>query len=103
MTMIRLSPLALAGAVLATSLTIGAVPSQAATSARVSYADLDLTSSADRAVFDQRLRGAASRVCFGTGARMLSELSACRAVSLTNARAAANEAVRHASVQVAQR
>jgi UrcA family protein len=101
--MIHLSPLALTGAILATVLTVGAVPSQAAVAERVSYADLDLTSSADRAVLDQRLRSAAHKVCPAMQTRMLSELSACRVTSLRQARSDVADIVRAASVQVASR
>jgi UrcA family protein len=78
-------------------------PSHAATTARVSYADLDLTSTADRAALDNRLRTAASKVCFAVQTRDLAEASACRTASLIQARATMRDAVRSASVQVAQR
>jgi UrcA family protein len=101
--MIRLTTLALNCAVVAASFTAFAQPSPAATTARVSYADLDLTSTADRAALDNRLRTAASKVCFAVQSRDLTEASACRAASLVQARATMRDAVRAASVQVAQR
>jgi UrcA family protein len=101
--MIRLHTIMLNCTIAAASLAALAQPAQAAKSARVSYADLDLTSTADRAALDNRLRNAASKVCFAVQSRVLAEANACRAASLLQARATMRDAVRAASVQVAQR
>ena len=56
--MTRLSPFALAGALIATSVSVMAAnPVQAATR-HVSYADLDLTSATGRSMMDARIRKA---------------------------------------------
>ena len=77
--MIRLSPFALAAAVLATSVTVAAAsPSAAATAVRVSYADLDLSSATGRATLDSRLDRAVSKVCFSADQLDLGNVRACR-------------------------
>jgi len=100
--MIRLSPFALAGALLATSVTVlGTYPAQAAVR-HVSYADLDLTSAAGRAAMDARLSKAASSVCLAEN-RELSLAAVCHRESMERARADLSRAIHDNAVQVAVR
>ena len=65
-------------------------------SSTVSYADLDLTRATDVARFDNRIEGAAKRVCGGTPGRSLKEkmsFSACYSDALASARQTAEQAV----------
>jgi UrcA family protein len=101
-TMTRLSPLAFAGALFATSLTVlSANPAQAATR-HVSYADLDLSSAAGRAAMDQRISRAATSVCFAQY-RDLQLAGACRSDTVARAKADLDQAIRRNTVQVAAR
>jgi UrcA family protein len=54
---------ALACALVAGSTAFAAMPAQAASVARVTYADLDLASAAGQRTLAHRLNGAASKVC----------------------------------------
>jgi UrcA family protein len=101
-TMTRPSPLAFAGALFATSLTIlSANPAQAATR-HVSYADLDLSTASGRAIMDQRIGRAASSVCFAQY-RDLQLAGACRSDTVARAKADLDQAIRRNTVQVAAR
>jgi UrcA family protein len=100
--MIRLSPWALAGAVVATSLSVlAAAPVQAA-SRHVPYNDLDLTLSADRAVMDQRIRKAAHWVCRADNPS-LSMFVSCSRASIDQAHADLDQALGAKRVQMASR
>ncbi len=100
--MFRLSPLALAGALLATSLTVlSTTPVQAAVR-HVHYGDLDLSTATGRATLDRRLRTAANSVCLAE-TRMLTVADACARVTLAQARVDARQAVQGSAVQVAAR
>ncbi|WP_116090822.1 UrcA family protein [Sphingomonas crusticola] len=100
--MIRLSPFALAGALLATSVTILAVTPTQAASRHVRYGDLDLTSPAGRAAVEARLHTAAGAVCW-SDYNTLSLIAACRRATMSQARADLNRAVRGSLIQVAAR
>jgi len=81
--------MALTAALAATMLNVGAIsPAAAATTARVSYRDLDLGTSAGQTQLTHRLNRAASHVC-GDPSRvaMLSEMMACRTDAVSRARA----------------
>jgi len=98
----RLSPLAFAGALFATGLTVMASsPVQAAT-AIVHYGDLDLSTAAGRATLDSRVSHAAHTVCWIEN-RTLSASEGCRRVSIANAHAAMARAVQSQSIQLASR
>lgn len=100
--MTRLSPLALAGALFATSLTVlSANPAQAA-SRHVSFADLDLGSAAGRAAMDRRINRAASSVCFAENST-LQLARACHRDTVAQAQADLDQAIRRGTVQVAAR
>jgi UrcA family protein len=99
--MTRLSPFALAGALIATSLTVlSAVPVQA-NAMRVRYGDLDLTSAAGRAVMNDRIHRAAIVVCNEN--RDLSLAAACRKDSIDRAHADLDRAIDGKAVQMAAR
>ena len=77
--MTRFTPLAVAAAMLATSVSFLAVtPASAENVVRVSYRDLDLTSAGGQAVLAKRLRRAADTLCFAGQTRELAPLAACR-------------------------
>ena len=100
--MTRLSPLAFAGALFATSLTIlSANPAQAA-SRQVSFADLDLSSAAGRAAMDRRINRAASSVCVAENSSLQSA-SVCHRETVARAQADLDQAIRRGAVQVAAR
>ena len=80
--------LALAGAFAATTLAVGAIsPAAAATSARVSYKDLDLGMSTGQTMLTQRLRRASMRVCSSESPTMLDMTMACKSEAMNRARA----------------
>lgn len=98
----RLSPLAFAGALLATGLTVMASsPAQAAT-AIVHYGDLDLSTATGRAALDRRVSHAAQAVCWIENST-LSTTEACRRSSIADAHVAIDRAVQSQSVQLASR
>jgi len=100
--MTRLSPLALAGALFATSLTVlSANPAQAA-SRHVSFADLDLGSPAGRAVMDRRIDQAASSACLAENSS-LQFARVCHRETVARAQADLDQAMRRGTVQVAAR
>lgn len=100
--MIRLSPFALAGALLATSVTVLAVtPTQAATR-HVHYGDLDLSSADGRATMETRLRKATGAVCWADY-DTLDLVSACRRETMAQAHADLGRATGDTVVQVASR
>jgi UrcA family protein len=77
--MTRFTPLALAAAMLASSLSIFAASSASAEQVvRVSYRDLDLATVDGQAMLAKRLRHAADTLCFAHEARELAPLTACR-------------------------
>jgi len=87
--MVRINILALAGAIIASTITIAAVtPAAAADTAtvRVSYADLDLASAEGRSALDARIGAAASKVCVATNDRDLNAIGACRTASIADAK-----------------
>ncbi len=98
----RLSPLAFAGALFATGLTVMASSPAAAATAHVNYADLDLSTAAGRATLDSRISHAAHAVCWIENPT-LSASGACRRASIANARAAMDRAVQSQSVRLASR
>ncbi|HMI20373.1 MAG TPA: UrcA family protein [Sphingomonas sp.] len=98
----RLSPLAFAGALIATGLTVMAsAPVQAAT-AHVHYDDLDLSTAGGRATLDSRVSHAAHAVCWIENPT-LSASEACRRASIANAHAAVDRAIQSQSIQLASR
>lgn len=81
--MALLSPLALAAAVIATSLSVVA-PAGAASAYDpnvrvVHYGDLDLTSDAGRAMLDRRIQRAVNSLCHVNAQREIDVIRACRA------------------------
>ena len=98
----RLSPLALAGALVATSLTVlSASPAQAA-AMRVHYGDVDLSTAAGRATIDARINRAAHTVCRVEN-QGIANAADCRRDSIANAHAALDRATRGEQVQLASR
>jgi len=80
--------LALTAAFAATVLNVGAMsPAVAGTTARVSYKDLDLGTSAGQNQLAQRLHRAATQVCAGLGQNQLDQTMACRSEAVNRARA----------------
>lgn len=81
--MIRFNILALAGAILATSVSFVAVsPVAAASVLQVRTDDLDLASQDGRSMLDSRITSAAWTVCAATDERDLTQLNACRHVAI---------------------
>lgn len=68
----------------------------------VSYADLDLATSAGRAVIDARISAAASQLCLRDN-RDLAQAAACRRESVAQARADLDRRIAANAVQVAAR
>lgn len=102
--MIRFSPFALAAAVLATGLTVAAAsPSIAATTVRVSYADLDLSRAEGRAVLDSRLNRAVAKLCFSSGQLELGNVRACRSALRDQTRTSAKLAYAGSVTRMAAR
>ena len=100
--MTRLSPLAFAGALVATSLTIlSSSPVQSA-AIHVRYGDLDLATQAGRAAFDARIARAARTVCYLDSSTALEQAN-CRRDSVARAHAALADAARADQVQLASR
>ena len=100
--MTRLSPLALATAMAATSFVpLAAMPASAADAVRVSYRDLDLTTTGGQAVLAKRLRRAANRLCFANQTRALGPLWACRADVLAGIRPSVQLAMKKSAVREA--
>jgi UrcA family protein len=98
----RMSPLAFAGALIATGLTVMASsPIQAAT-VHVRYGDLDLSTATGRATLDSRVSHAAHVVCWIENST-LSAAQACRRDSVANGHAAMDRAVQSQSIQLASR
>ncbi len=98
----RLTPLALAAAVLASSVSIlVATPAAAENSVRVRYGDLDLATSGGQAVLAHRLRRAADILCFADKTRELAPLQACRSDVLASVRPAVQLAMKGGNVRVA--
>jgi UrcA family protein len=80
--------LALASAFAATMLNVGAIsPAAAASTARVSYRDLDLGTSAGQTELTERLHRASARVCDSVAPTMLAMTMDCRSDALARARA----------------
>lgn len=98
----RLSPLAFAGALFATGLTVMISSPAAAATARVRYADLDLSTAAGRATLDNRIGHAAQTVCWIENPT-LSASEACRRASIANAHVAMDRAVQSQSIRLAAR
>ena len=100
--MTRLSPFALAGALIATSLSVLSVsPAQAAVK-HVQFGDLDLSSDAGRTTMNSRIRHAASIVCHGEN-RDLSLAAACQRETMAQALVDLERATRTDAVQLAVR
>jgi UrcA family protein len=98
----RFSPLALAGALVATGISVlAASPSQAA-ARHVGYGDLDLASAEGRATMQHRLRNAAASVCWADY-NNLSLIAACRREAMARANADLSRVVQTDVVQVAAR
>jgi UrcA family protein len=80
--MARLSPFALAAAVVATSLSViapaGAAPARDPNSAVVHYGDLDLTTDAGRTMLDRRVRHAVNSLCHVNAEREIAMIQLCR-------------------------
>ncbi len=102
--MTRFTPLAVAAAMLATSLApVAASAAPADNAVRVSYRDLDLTTADGQAVLATRLRRAADTLCFAGKTRELAPLAACRSDVMASVvrpaqLAMANDPVRLAAV-----
>jgi UrcA family protein len=102
--MFRINILALAGAVIASTVSIVAVsPALAAdtATATVSFADLDLGSAHGSSVLDRRIAGAANRVCIATNQGVLDQISACARISIADAHSAVEQAQHNGVTTVA--
>jgi UrcA family protein len=100
--MARLSPLALAGALVATGMTIVSSSPAGATAMRVHYGDLDLSTAAGRATMDARINHAARVVCRVEN-RDLAGAEGCRRESVARAHATLDRALQDNVVQLASR
>jgi UrcA family protein len=104
-TMARLSPLALAAAVIATSLSV--IAPAGAQSARdpnvriVHYGDLDLTTAAGRASLARRVRSAVNRLCHDNRQLDLDTIERCRADVMDATRPKVDLALRDSASRVA--
>jgi UrcA family protein len=101
-TMIRLSPFALAGALIATSVTVAAVSPANAAVERVRFADLDLTSAHGRATLASRINNAAMSVCLADY-RDLNLARSCQKSSVARAQADVRQATQDSTIQLASR
>jgi UrcA family protein len=107
--MARLSPLALAAAVIATSLSVvapaGAAPAHDAdvrpNAKVVRYGDLDLTTEGGRIVLDRRVRSAINRVCHDGSVVDLDAIRLCRANALEATKPAIQLAIHESANRVA--
>ena len=100
--MVRLSPIALAGALLATTVSVlAAAPSQA-TTRHVRLSDVDLASPNGRAIAEKRLSHAVNSVCMAERTS-LSIVAKCREETMAQARTDLDRVVRRAVVQMAAR
>ncbi|WP_404711379.1 UrcA family protein [Sphingomonas sp. MMS24-J13] len=97
--MARLSPLALAAAMIATSLSVLAPAGAASTydpDVRiVHYGDLDLSTEAGRAVLDHRVRSAINRICHNGSVVDLEALRLCQENAMAATRPAVQLAIRN--------
>ena len=100
--MARLSPLALAGALVATGMTILSSTPAGATAMRVHFGDLDLSTAAGRATMDARINHAARVVCRVEN-RDLAGAEGCRRESVARAHATLDRALQDNVVQLASR
>jgi UrcA family protein len=101
-TMARLSPLALAGALIATGMTVLSSSPVQATAMRVHYGDLDLSTTAGRVALDARINRAARVVCRVEN-RDLAGAEGCRRESVARAHVALDRALLDNAVQLASR
>jgi UrcA family protein len=102
MKMRRLSPLALAAALVATSGTVMfASPSQA-TTIGIRYSDLDLSTAGGRTALNTRIDRAVHVVCSVENSS-LNEAANCRRESAANARQQMHRAMQDQAVQLAAR
>jgi UrcA family protein len=92
------------GAVLATFATVAAAsPARAETrTVTVSYADVDLGSTAGNATVDRRIRAAAARVCGPMDLQFRNQVAACRRAAIAQAKTDLTSVV-SSPVQVATR
>jgi len=98
----RLSPLALAAALIATGGTVMvASPTQAA-AVGVRYGDLDLSTPAGKAAIDARIDRAARIACYLDGADVMTSYT-CRRASIQRAHAALDRVLHADQVQLAAR
>ena len=100
--MTRFTSLALAAAVLAGALAPIAAPARSENAVRVSYSDLDLSSSDGRAVLTRHLRRAADTLCGAGKIRDLAVLTACRTDVLAGIRPSIQLALEKSAVRVAR-
>lgn len=100
--MTRLSPLAFAGALVATGLTIlSSSPVQSA-AIHVRYGDLDLATQAGRFAIDTRIAHAARTVCDVDGGTALEQAN-CRRDSVARAHSTLDRAIEANQLQLASR
>lgn len=103
--MARLSPLALAAAVIATSLSViapaGAAPAYDPNVRVVRYGDLDLTTEAGRATLDRRVRSAINRICHQGSMIDLDAIQRCRESATEATRPAVQLAIHDSANRVA--
>lgn len=100
--MTRLSPLAFAGALVATGLTIASSSPAQSAAIHVRYGDLDLATQAGRTAIDARIARAARVVCYQESGAALEDVS-CRRDSAARAHEALADAIRANQVQLASR
>ena len=98
----RLSPLAFAAAMIATSVTVMASSQAQAATAHVRYGDLDLATAAGRATLDSRISHAARATCWIENST-ISATEACRRDSIANAHETLRHAMQEQAVQLASR
>ena len=104
------SSLLAAAAVAASLATLGvaaapAVAAEATESVTVSYADLNLTNDAGRAVLDRRIASAAAQLCGDHRVlelRWANAVEACRDATIDSAQAQRDAAVRYGTVEVSE-
>jgi len=100
--MIRLSPFAVAAAMVATGLSIMASSPVEAATVHVRYGDLDLATASGRALLDGRINRAARMAC-GIENSTLGTVEACRRESVASARETLRFSLQDQAVRLASR